>query len=175
MRKLLQLLLFVLPAIFSMNVVAQNSTLNFHKLGLQDGLHDGTVRCIEQDKFGYIWIGTAGALNRFDGKTVRHFTNDPGDTTSAYAGQPRSIHKDVKGRLWIGFETGVAEFNFQNSTFKRILFFKNHFIFKIISYGDSLLFVATNRGFIRYNINTSTTFNYTSSQLVQHSALRNNT
>src|SRR5215204_3988334 len=175
MRKLLLLLLLVLSTIFSMNVMAQNSTLNFHKLGLQDGLHDGTVRCITQDKFGYIWIGTAGALNRFDGKTVRHFTNVPADTTAAYAGQPRSIHNEVKGRLWIGFETEVAEFNFKNSTFTRIPFFKNHFIFKIISYGDSLLFVATNRGFIRYDIKTSTAFNYTSSQLVQHGVLRNNT
>jgi ligand-binding sensor domain-containing protein len=156
------------------NVIAQEVSLNFHKIGQQDGLHDGTVRCITQDKFGYIWIGTVGALNRFDGKSFKHFTNIPGDTTSASTGQPRYIHSDIKGRLWIGFETGLAEFNFQHSTFRRIPFFKNHFIHCITSYGDSILFIGTNRGFIRYNIYTGGTFNYTTSPAQQHEALRRN-
>ena len=160
--------------IVTLTVHAQNNSLNFHKLGQQDGLHDGTVRCITQDKFGYIWIGTVGALNRFDGRSFKHFTNIPGDTTSAYASQPRNIHNDMKGRLWIGFETGLAEFNFQNSTFRRIYFFKGHFVFNIISSSDSILFVATNRGLFKYNIYTGTAFNYSISQLPRHEPLKNN-
>lgn len=157
------------------NSQAQYSSLNFHKISLQDGLNDGTIRCIGQDKFGYIWIGSVGALNRFDGKTVRNFANIPGDTTSAYASQPRTIHSDSKGRLWIGFETGFAEFNFQNSTFRRITSFKDVFISKVISFSDSLLFLVTNSGFIRYNINTGFIFNYSHSHQPEFEAFQGNT
>lgn len=141
---------------------------------MQDGLHDGIARCIGQDKYGYIWIGTVGALNRFDGKTVKHFTNIAGDTTSPYSSQPRSIHSDSKGRLWIGYETGLTEFNFHRSTFRRIQLFKDLYVQKIVSSGDSILYVSTTRGFIRYNINTGSFFNYGQSELPKHEALKRN-
>lgn len=173
-RAITSTVLFCLSFLIFLNAAAQYSSLNFHKLGLEDGLHDGIVRCIGQDKYGYIWIGTVGALNRFDGKTVKHFTNIAGDTTSPYTSQPRTIHSDNKGRLWIGYETGLTEFNFHNSTFRRVPLFKDLYILKIVSYGDSVLYVATNRGFIRYNINTGAIFNYGLSALLSHEALKGN-
>ena len=173
-RTITSIVLICLSFLIFLNSTAQNSSFNFHKLGLQDGLHDGIVRCIGQDKYGYIWIGTVGALNRFDGKTVKHFTSIAGDTTSPYTSQPRTIHSDRKGRLWIGYETGLTEFNFHNSTFRRISLFKDLFVQKIVSLGDSVLYVATTRGLYRYNINTSSVFNYGQSELPQHEALKRN-
>jgi ligand-binding sensor domain-containing protein len=64
-----------------MTAAAQHSSLNFHKLDLQDGLHDGTVRCIGQDKFGYIWLAVWGAINRFDGKICKAFNKHTSDST----------------------------------------------------------------------------------------------
>lgn len=115
----IKLVLLTLTIIFYSSTAAQYSSLNFHKLDLQNGLHDGTVRCIGQDKFGYIWIGSVGAINRFDGRTVKQFTNIPGDTTSPYGSQPRCIHSDLNGRLWIGTETGLMEYDFKTGTFKK--------------------------------------------------------
>lgn len=127
---------------------------------MENGLHDGLVRCIGQDKYGYIWIGNVGALSRFDGKNVKHFTHIPGDSTSPYGSQPRSIHTDKKGRLWIGMETGLMEYVFSTASFLKIPVFKNLFINKIVSIDDSILFVGTRQGLIRYNSITGTTFKY---------------
>jgi ligand-binding sensor domain-containing protein len=161
----------VLVLLLSLFTKGQHSSLNFHKLGLENGLNDGTIRCIGQDKLGYIWIGSVSALNRFDGKNVAVFTNIPGDTTSPYVSQPRSIHSDAEGRFWIGFETGLAEFDFSKAAFKRIGVLQNIFIAKIISYGDSLLYLATRRGLIRYNKYSGNAFFYSTSKHERHAAL----
>ena len=72
------------------------------------------LRDIGQDKFGYIWVATIGGLNRYNGKTFTKYLHTTGDTLSPYRSQPRSIHSDLSGRLWIGFETGLMQYNFAN-------------------------------------------------------------
>jgi len=163
-------LLILLMPLYS---TAQQSSFSFQKLGLEDGLHDGTTRCICQDKYGYMWIGTVGALNRFDGKHVIQYTNIPGDTTSLFASQPRTIYTDKKGRLWIGFATGLAEYDFTKAIFKRIPSFKDIFIIKIISYNDSVLFIATRRGLVKYNTSNGQAFFYATSKQPEHAVLYN--
>ncbi|WP_164972760.1 ligand-binding sensor domain-containing protein [Lacibacter luteus] len=148
--------------------------MNFHKLDLQNGLHDGTARCVGQDKFGFIWIGTIAALNRFDGKTVKQFTNLPGNPQSPYGSQPRCMHSDKKGRFWIGCETGLMEYDFKTAGFRKIEAFKSIFITSIASINDSILLVGTRKGLFRYNYNSNTAFNYAVSKNMADSALQNN-
>ncbi|MES2645820.1 MAG: two-component regulator propeller domain-containing protein [Bacteroidota bacterium] len=153
---------------------AQQSTINFQKLGLQQGLHDGTIRCIGQDKYGFVWIGSVGALNRFDGKKVTHFTNIPGDSTSPYGSQPRCIYTDRKGRLWIGFESGLMNYDFASASFKKCPSVNGAFTGKIVDASDSILFLATRSGLIRFNTITGSSFFYALSQDPLHAALKSN-
>jgi len=149
------------------------TAISFHKLGVADGLHDGTVRSIGQDKYGYIWIATVGALNRFDGKNVVQFTNIPGDSTSPYGSQPRCLHSDKKGRFWIGYETGLMEYELDKGVFKKIPEVRDFFVGGIVSTSDSILYLATRRGLIRYNTYTHDTLYYARSELPAHAALFN--
>jgi len=165
------ILLFLLLATFAKG----QTSYSFHKLGVEQGLHDGTVRCIGQDRLGYIWIGTVGALNRYDGKNIVKYTNIPGDTTSPYGSQPRCLHSDAKGRFWVGFETGLMEFDLDKGVFKRIPQVKDVFISSIISSGDSILYLATRKGLVRYNVVTHDTLYYARSLLPSHAVLSNRT
>ncbi|MCU0388056.1 MAG: hypothetical protein MUE71_05570, partial [Chitinophagaceae bacterium] len=135
---------------------AQQPSYNFRKLGLPEGLHDVTTRCIGQDRMGYIWVGTVGALNRFDGKNVAHFTYVVHDTTSCYNSQPRTIHSDAHGRFWIGYETGLVEFDFDKANFKRIKALEGMYINAIASTTEGILFLATRQGLIKYDSKTNT-------------------
>ncbi|MDZ5650684.1 two-component regulator propeller domain-containing protein [Nitrospirillum sp. BR 11828] len=60
------------------------------------------ITAIEQDREGYLWIGTANNLARFDGY---HFKSYGGGATGPY-GLPdsniRTLHTDTQGRLWVG-------------------------------------------------------------------------
>jgi ligand-binding sensor domain-containing protein len=160
-----------LPIAFAQD---QPASINFHKMGIAEGLHDGTVRCIGQDRYGYIWIGSVGALNRYDGKNVVHYTRITGDSTSPYGSQPRSIHSDKAGRLWIGFETGLMEYDLDKGIFKKVPGIKDQFISNIFSLNDSVLFVASRRGLIRYNTRTGDTLYFSNSQAPRHTALYKN-
>ena len=41
--------------------------LSFHRWGHENGLPDDTVTALLQTEDGYLWIGTASGLARFDG------------------------------------------------------------------------------------------------------------
>ena len=153
-------ILLLVALLGDVRLKAQNSSMNFHKLGIAEGLHDGIVRCIAQDKHGYIWIGTVGALNRFDGKHVTQYAYAPGDSTLPYSSQPRCMHTDKTGRFWIGMETGLLEYHVASDNFTRIPAFKNNYINAIESMGDSVLFVLTRKNFYRYNKNSKQLCSY---------------
>jgi ligand-binding sensor domain-containing protein len=61
-----------------------------------------TPRCIFQDSFGFIWIGTFGGMLRYDGYTLKHYSNIPYDSTSLSNNWVFAINEDKSGNLWIG-------------------------------------------------------------------------
>jgi len=46
------------------------SNFNYYKLTIEDGLPSETVWSCIQDTLGYLWLGTANGLCRFDGKSL---------------------------------------------------------------------------------------------------------
>jgi len=153
-------------------VFAQKPSFNFRKLGISEGLHDGTVRCMGQDKFGFIWIGTVGALNRFDSKKVEVFTYDMEDTTTPYSSQPRCMHSDRQGRFWIGYQTGLLEYMFETGSFRKVTTMGNLFLSAITTTNDSTMFLGASAGLIKLNTRTDDTLFYRRSPLQRHAALR---
>lgn len=56
--------------------LAQYSSENFIRYTSKDGLSDNYVTAIQQDSFGFIWIGTENGLNRFDGYSFKNYYFD---------------------------------------------------------------------------------------------------
>lgn len=52
------------------------------RLTVEDGLSQGFVYCITQDREGFLWVGTRNGLNRYDGREFRSFINNPLDPHS---------------------------------------------------------------------------------------------
>lgn len=50
----------------------------FIPYGVESGLAQSQVFAIEQDKYGYLWIGTLGGLSRFDGTTFNNYSTENG-------------------------------------------------------------------------------------------------
>lgn len=85
------------------NLNASNSTLSFNK-----------VHVITQDAKGFIWMGTADGLNRYDGRNFRSFGTEELGTESAFV---VSLCADDKGNLWVGTDTGITWYNYEMDTF----------------------------------------------------------
>jgi ligand-binding sensor domain-containing protein len=136
-------------------IQAQPADYNFRHLGAAQGLSDGVIRAIGQDKYGYIWIGTLSGLNRFDGYTVKTFYNKAKDSTSLPAATVRSILGDSRGRLWIGTEKGLVQYDFAGKRFLPVSPLRQNAVYKIIESGDHL-YLLSETGLVVYNPQANT-------------------
>ncbi|WP_162915367.1 ligand-binding sensor domain-containing protein [Paraflavitalea soli] len=134
-----------------MGVYAQTGNIFFHDITVRNGLNDGNVTSITQDKYGYIWIATQGALNRFNGTTIERFAHKQGDSTSAPASIPYSITSGPDGRLWFGCDNGLYEFDFASNKFNKHALLQNWFIAKIIAAPKNQLYLICNGSLYEYN------------------------
>lgn len=96
--------IFLLFFLYVTSLLAQ--PVSFSHLNTTNGLSDNLVRCAITDKNGFLWIGTANGLNRYDGHTV---------TTYYKAQQPQlcsnnifGVFCDSRNRIWVGSYSGVT-------------------------------------------------------------------
>lgn len=75
--------------------------LKFDHITVEQGLSNNWIRCIIQDKLGFLWIGTYDGLCRYDGYKFTIFRNDPDDTTSLSSNWITGLYEDSSGDLWI--------------------------------------------------------------------------
>lgn len=78
------------------------------RIGLKEGLSNSEVRCIYQDKKGFIWFGTYDGLNRYDGYDFKIYRNQPGDGNSIIHSYVNSISEDQRHKLWVGTRQGIS-------------------------------------------------------------------
>ena len=71
---------------------------------VEDGLPDDAVAAVTQTHDGYLWIGTARGLARFDGARFRLFTT--ANTPALASDNVRFLTEDSDGALWIGLNRG---------------------------------------------------------------------
>lgn len=95
-RRIALALLACLPAIASA-VVPEFLP---HVWTKQQGLPDDSVTAVLQTRDGYLWVGTAAGLARFDGMRFVTFAPSPEKTNAPV--NVTALCEDSTGRLWIG-------------------------------------------------------------------------
>ncbi|OYQ36268.1 hypothetical protein CHU95_05660 [Niveispirillum lacus] len=99
-------------------VLAERAEVGFQTLSNNNGLSNNTVMALAQDQTGFIWIGTLGGLNRFDGYATRTFEHDPNDPGSLPNGFVRTLLPASDGGMWLGTHTaGVAYYDPRSDRF----------------------------------------------------------
>ena len=85
--------------------------LRFTHLTTNDGLSQGYVTAILQDRRGFMWFATRDGLNRYDGNAFVVYKNNPNDPGSLSSNFIQALLEDDHGDLWIATDTGVNKFN----------------------------------------------------------------
>lgn len=86
------------------------------------GMPQSTVYAMMKDSKGFVWLGTAQSLSRFDGNKVRNFTIT-GLSSALKTGRiVRAIAEDNDTNLWLSIGDALVKFNRKT---ERFTFFKN--------------------------------------------------
>jgi signal transduction histidine kinase/DNA-binding response OmpR family regulator/ligand-binding sensor domain-containing protein len=94
----------------------------YEGISIAQGLSQGMVFDILQDKEGFIWVATKNGLNRYDGYTFKVFTNDPYNEHTLSSNTIIKLFEDSKGRIWAGTENaGVNIYDKKTGIFYRIV------------------------------------------------------
>lgn len=70
---------------------------------------------LQQDKDGFLWIGSLSGLYKYDGSRITRFLRDPGDTNSLSHNYTKSLVSDKDGNTWIGTYGGFLN-KFERTT-----------------------------------------------------------
>lgn len=76
--------------------------IQFDHLRVEQGLSQGSVSVLLQDRKGFLWIGTDDGLNRFDGYQFLVFRPDETGELSLSSNTITALAEDADGRIWIG-------------------------------------------------------------------------
>jgi ligand-binding sensor domain-containing protein len=87
-------------------VVAQPSSYQFARYSAEKGLSHNQVNCFLKDRQGFVWVGTADGLNRFDGYSFKIFKHDPADSTTIANHYINDLFEDPDGFIWINAKEG---------------------------------------------------------------------
>lgn len=82
----------------------------FDRITTREGLVHNVVRSVFQDRDGYLWIGTADGLQRYDGREFRTWPSSPEAKPHTLSnGIIQDVHQDREGFIWASTE--VAGYN----------------------------------------------------------------
>ncbi len=95
--------------------------LHFESFTIDDGLSQGYISAILQDKQGFMWFGTNDGLNKYDGYSFTVFRHNPSNPNSLAGDDISCLFEDSHQRLWIGLRgKGIDIYDPVLNTFRHI-------------------------------------------------------
>jgi signal transduction histidine kinase/ligand-binding sensor domain-containing protein len=88
---------------------------------VNNGLPQSSIDDIIQDKDGFMWIGTAGGLTRFDGYSFKAYRHNRKQVRSAPSDRGYHFYTDQDKRLWMVSYNGLSLYNSAADDFTNII------------------------------------------------------
>ena len=91
----------------------------FRRLDTRDGLSNSQVNCVYRDSRGFVWMGTAYGLNRYDGYRFKTFYANMRDTTTLRDSYISKIFEAYDGKLWLQLGMNYCIYDPVTESFER--------------------------------------------------------
>jgi ligand-binding sensor domain-containing protein/signal transduction histidine kinase len=110
--------LFIGVFLFCNIAYSQGQNVKFEHLNARNGLSHNSILCINQDSRGFMWFGTYGGLNKYDGYKFTNYKTEYGDKHSLHTNPIVHIFEDNEGLIWLGtYGGGVISYNPKSDVF----------------------------------------------------------
>lgn len=127
--------------------------LRFQHFDINNGLPQNSVTCLNNDEFGFLWIGTFDGLCRYDGYEFKTYRSEPGNPRSIRSNSIYTIYRDLEGKLWIGtLGGGLCSYDpeFDGFRYYELGLSKNN-VRAIRQDADSSFWIGTNSGLVNFD------------------------
>jgi ligand-binding sensor domain-containing protein/signal transduction histidine kinase len=159
------LVLLLLPGFFP-----TAGQIRYESISIEQGLSQSSIWCILQDSRGFMWIGTADGLNRFDGYTFKVYRHNARDVSSLRDNTVWTLLEDHEKKIWVGTAAGLHLFDPRTETFTFLpddsSYYSTHlrtFIYSIVEDRDSNLWIGSVGGLSVLNLKTGSIKEYQTS------------
>ena len=128
------------------------------RLYTSNDLSSSLIRCIIQDKYGFIWVGTNYGLNRFDGYKFSTYLCNPADTTTIQDNDIVKLYPYSKEFLFVATNRGLYKYSYLTNSFQHIVLEKHGEkirISSLIEDGKHNLLIGTS-GYGAYRLDMTT-------------------
>lgn len=106
MPNLIKLTLLILLTILNAFCQAQQIEFKIKNYDEASGLSNRHISAVLQDAKGFLWVGTADGLNRFDGYNFKSFKKTVLDTGGILGNRITALAEDKNHNIWIGLAAG---------------------------------------------------------------------
>lgn len=134
------------------------SYANSGRLYTSNDLSSSLIRCIIQDKYGFIWVGTNYGLNRFDGYKFSTYLCNPADTTTIQDNDIVKLYPYSKEFLFVATNRGLYKYSYLTNSFQHIVLEKKDEKIRVSSLIEdgkhNLLIGTSGYGAYRLDMNT---------------------
>lgn len=134
------------------------SYANSGRLYTSNDMSSSLIRCIIQDKYGFIWVGTNFGLNRFDGYKFCTYLCNPADTTTIQDNDIVKLYPYSKEFLFVATNRGLYKYSYLTNSFLHIVLEKKDEkirISSLIEDGKHNLLIGT-AGYGAYRLDMTT-------------------
>lgn len=133
--------------------------LRFDHFSVDQGLPSTGITTIYQTRDGYVWIGTANGLVRYDGRHMQVFSNSPDKPDSLSHNRIFCLFEDSQQNLWIGTRRGLDRLDLKTDLIQRYsiapeLNEKDKVVYGIAQAGSGELWLGTASGLKLFNVQT---------------------
>ena len=148
--------------LFSIICIVQMLTCFSHavtgRLYTSNDMSSSLIRCIIQDKYGFIWVGTNYGLNRFDGYKFSTYLCNPADTTTIQDNDIVKLYPYSKEFLFVATNRGLYKYSYLTNSFQHIVLEKKDEkirVSSLIEDGKHNLLIGTS-GYGAYRLDMTT-------------------
>jgi ligand-binding sensor domain-containing protein/signal transduction histidine kinase len=130
--------------------------LRFDHFSIDQGLPSTGIMTVYQTRNGFVWMGTANGLVRYDGRHIRLFSHMPALESTISHDRIFSLFEDQQQRLWIGTRRGLNVLDLRSDVVQRIpmpveMHLKQQVIYGISQADEGRLWLATSTGLMLFD------------------------
>ncbi len=147
------------------NLLDKDKKPIFEKIDREMNLSNLSVSSIVQDKYGFLWFGTQGGLNYFNGRSIKIYKNNPFENNELIHNLIQTMYYDEeKHELWIGTYQGLSHYMIAGNKFKNYSAeengLSNAVVVAVTKDADGYIWIGTLDGLNKLDPRTDNIINY---------------